>query len=101
MEQGMEESDIEGLATHGGPESCVRARKGEGEALAGDVQAGPWSRESNRIGVPTQSKHAEGNITVGASREPSVDPARSENRACTEVPCARTGRAHRSPAYRS
>jgi len=30
---------IEGLATHGGPESCVAVRKGGGEALTG-VRAG-------------------------------------------------------------
>ena len=35
----MEESDIEGLATHGGPESCVGVREGDGEALTG-VRAG-------------------------------------------------------------
>jgi hypothetical protein len=31
----MEESYIEGLATHDDPESCVGVRKGEGEALTG------------------------------------------------------------------
>jgi hypothetical protein len=29
MEQGMKESDFEGLATYEGPESCAEARKGE------------------------------------------------------------------------
>ena len=47
MEQGMEESDIEGPATHGGPEPCAGAREGAGEALAGAVQAGLLSREIN------------------------------------------------------
>ena len=37
MEQGRKESDIEGLATHDGPESCVGAREGAGEALTGAV----------------------------------------------------------------
>ena len=43
----MEVSYSEGLANHAGPESCVGARKGEGEALTG-VRAG-WvlSREIN------------------------------------------------------
>ena len=36
----MEESDTEGLATHGGPEPCACAREGVGEASAGAVQAG-------------------------------------------------------------
>jgi hypothetical protein len=35
----------EGLATHTGPESCVYAREGIGEALTGDVRAGLLSRE--------------------------------------------------------
>jgi hypothetical protein len=35
----MEELYAEGLATHGGPESCVDDPRGRGEALAG-VRAG-------------------------------------------------------------
>ena len=43
----MKESYVEGLAAHTGPESCVVARKGRGEALTG-VRAGRvLSRESN------------------------------------------------------
>jgi hypothetical protein len=33
MEKGMKESDTEGVAHHGGPESCVGVREGVGEAL--------------------------------------------------------------------
>ena len=41
----MKESQVEGLATHGGPESCGVSRKGRAEALTG-VRAGRvWSRE--------------------------------------------------------
>jgi len=41
----MEELHVEGLATHGGPESCGVSRKGRAEALTG-VRAGRvWSRE--------------------------------------------------------
>jgi hypothetical protein len=39
METEMKELYIEGVATHGGPESCVVAREGRGEALTG-VRAG-------------------------------------------------------------
>jgi hypothetical protein len=49
----MRTPDIEGVANHGGPESCVGARKGVGEALTG-VRAG-WDIEprNNNFGVPT------------------------------------------------
>ena len=36
----MRESNIEELATHGGPEPCVVVREGGGEASVGVVQAG-------------------------------------------------------------
>lgn len=58
--KGMKESDGEGIASHAGPESCVTARKGEGEALTG-VRAGRvLSRE---IGDPVQ--------LIGQSRVPT------------------------------
>ena len=43
------------------------------------MQAGLLSREINEFGVPTPSQEAEGNIAGGVMREPSADPARSEN----------------------
>jgi hypothetical protein len=45
----MKESYVEGLASYGGPESCVHARKGVGEALTG-VRAGRVS--SREIHAP-------------------------------------------------
>ncbi len=45
----MRELYIEGLATHGGPESCVGVREGDGEALTG-VRAG-WAIEPRNQGV--------------------------------------------------
>jgi len=45
----------------------------------GHVQAGLLSREITEFGVPMLSTGAEGNIAVGVMREPSGDPARSEN----------------------
>src|SRR5215831_13688383 len=79
MEQGMRESDIEGLATHGGPGPCAGAREDVGEALAGGVQAGLLSREINQTGVPTPLLGAEGHTEGGAKRESPEDPARSKN----------------------
>jgi hypothetical protein len=48
MEKRMKEPDIEGVATHGGPESCVDAREDVGEALTG-VRAG-WAIEPRNQG---------------------------------------------------
>ena len=41
----MEESYVEGLAAHDGPESCVGVRKGDGEALTGARAGRVLSRE--------------------------------------------------------
>jgi RNA-directed DNA polymerase len=75
----MRESDIEGVASHGGPESCDGVREGVGEALTG-VRAG-WAIEPRNqgSGVPTRLMDAEGNIVGSVMRELSADPARSKN----------------------
>lgn len=79
MEKGRKVSYIEGLAIHGGPESCVGVCEGVGEALTGGVQAGLLSREMTGSRVPTLFKGAEGDTATGATREPVADPARSKN----------------------
>jgi hypothetical protein len=49
----MEEFYVDGLATHGGPESCVDDLRGRGEALTG-VRAGRAIEPRNQgIGVST------------------------------------------------
>ena len=75
----MRTPDIEGVATHDGPEACAGVREGVGEALTG-VRAG-WAIEPRNqcFGVPTRCTYAEGNIAGGAIREPLADPARSKN----------------------
>src|SRR3981081_663270 len=50
MEQGMEESDIEGHATHDSPETRTGGREGVGEALTGGGEAGLLSREITKSG---------------------------------------------------
>ena len=64
----MRESDAEGLATRGGPESCAGAREGAGEALAGGVQARLLSREIRETGVPTLSDARKATPRVALAR---------------------------------
>ena len=75
----MRESDTEGVAIHGGPESCAGVREGVGEALTGVRVGRPLSREIKVIGVPTLLTEAEGNTVGSVIRELSVGPARSKN----------------------
>lgn len=75
----MKESDIEDIASHGGPESCVGVREDAGEALTG-VRAG-WAIEPRNQGF----RGADVVMRGGRQhrwrrfRESLVDPARSEN----------------------
>ena len=70
----MEELYAEGLASHGGPESCVDDPRGRGEALAG-ARAGRAIEPRNSVirGAHAVSR-AEGNIDIGAMRESVVGP---------------------------
>ena len=75
----MRELYIEGLAIHGGPESCVGVRECVGEALTG-VRAG-WAIEPRNQWVRGADA-----VRMGGRqhrwqryRELPVDPARSEN----------------------
>jgi len=96
----MEESDTEGLATHGGPESCAAVREGVGEALTG-VRAGSAIEPRNQgSGVPTPLSEAEGNTVGGASASSRRAPRGRRTGACTEPPCARTGRSHARPTWK-
>lgn len=81
----MKESYVEGLASYGGPESCVHIREGVGEALTG-VRAGRvLSRE---IHAPRRElRVVRGAEAVETRRRPhrcsrigeaASDPARSE-----------------------
>ena len=85
----MRTPDIEGLATHGGPESCVGVPRGRSEALIG-VRVG-WAMEprNHGFGVLTSSCEAEGYILGGVSASRLGDPARSENHGMHRSPSAR------------
>ncbi len=75
----MKESYIEGVAIHGGPESCVDGCEGGGEALTG-VRAGraiePRNQGIQGADVVKQSGRP---YRWQRYRELSADPARSEN----------------------
>jgi hypothetical protein len=81
----MKESYVEGLASYGGPESCVHIREGVGEALTG-VRAGRVS--SREIHAPRRELRVDrGAEAVETGRRPhrvcrigeaGADPARSE-----------------------
>jgi len=68
MEEELEELYVEGVATHGGPESCVDVPRGRGEALTG-VRAGRAIEPRNQgSGVPTLSKRWKATPLVALSR---------------------------------
>jgi len=73
----MEELYAEGLATHGGPESCVDDPRGRGEALAG-ARAGRAIEPRNQSLRGADIVHeVEGNTASGVIRELLAGPARS------------------------
>jgi len=84
----MKESYVEGLATHDGPESCVGAREGTGEALTG-VRAGRvLSRESNLLRGADAVEEGGRPRRPHRQREMREDPARSE------TPCTHGNTSH-------
>lgn len=70
---------IEGLAPHGGPESCVGGPRGRSEALTG-VRAGRAMEPRNQRNRGVDAVVvAEGSTAGGVTRESLVGPARSKN----------------------
>jgi hypothetical protein len=94
----MKELYVEGLAIHGGPESCVGVRKGGGEALTG-VRAG-WAIEPRNNG----NRGADAVEMVGRQhrwsryRERSAGPVRSKNLGMCGVSMRENREIPRSPA---
>ena len=94
----MREPHIEGVATHDDPESCVGAREGVGEALAGARTGTVLSREIRlcrgadavmRSGRPHR-RHRH--------RKVSLNPARSETRRTCGTSLCENREIPRSPA---
>ena len=74
----MKEPDMEGVASHHGPESCAGNGNAAGEALTG-VRAGqPLSSEIKRSGVPTVLTRREGHAGRRAHREWRPGPTESK-----------------------
>ena len=81
----MKESYVEGLASYGGPESCVHVREGVGEALTGARAGRVLSRVIHDPGL--RSRGDRGAEAVETCRRPhrvcrigeaGADPARSQ-----------------------
>jgi hypothetical protein len=81
----------EGVAIRIGPEPCAGIREGVGEASVGERVGQPLSREINLDPGADAVCWAEQNGRT-RHRKRSVDPARSENLACTDALCTETGR---------
>jgi len=94
----MEELYAEGLAAHGGPESCVDDPRGRGEALTGARAGRAIEPRNHRSGVPTPSPWWKATPLAAVSASRRRAPRGRGTMACTEPPGARTGRSHVSPA---
>jgi len=93
----MKESYLEGLAPHDGPESCTGTREDAGEALTGGSAGRVLSREINHSRTPTLSTEAEGHMFSGDKASPWTVLRGRGPLACTDTPCARTGRSTARP----
>jgi hypothetical protein len=93
----MRESDIEELATHGGPEPCAVVCEGGGEASVG-ARAGRAIEPRNLLVRGADAVlQAEGNIAGGVFASRWRTPRGRRTWACAESPDARTGRSHDHP----
>ncbi len=94
----METSYIEGLATHGGLESCAGGREDAGEALT-EGNVGRVIEPRNQLfGVPTPSQWLEGNIAGRVTASCQRTPRGQRACACVESLGTRTGRSRGCPS---
>jgi len=93
----MEELHTEGLATRGDPESCVDDPRGRGEALTGARAGRAIEPRNQRVRGADAVQEVEGHTGGSAIASCRRTPRGQRTRACTEPPCARTGRARARP----
>jgi hypothetical protein len=93
----MKELYIEGVASHDGREPCVGACEGAGEASVAARAGQVLSRVITEFGVPTSSTRSEGNTASSVIASCWWAPRGQGPCACTEPPCARTGRSRACP----
>jgi len=98
MESRMRESYGEGPASHTGPSRApVPARAGAKRRPMGTCRQGIEPRNRTQTGVPTHSRMLEGHIERAAIARRVRTPRGQRPRACTDAPCAGTGRSHVRP----
>jgi hypothetical protein len=90
----------EGIATHIGPEPCVVAREGAGEASAGEYTGQPLSRDRKIVPGADDVTWCGRQHGWVRNREHPIGPAWSETLACVDAPCAGTGRSRGRPVRR-
>jgi len=94
----MEELYIEGLANHDDREPCVGACEGVGEASVAARAGQVLSRVITAFGAPTSSTRSEGNTASSVIASRWRAPRGQRTMACTEPPCAITGRSRTRPS---
>src|SRR6476659_1553576 len=91
MEEEMEELYVAGVATHGGPESCVVVREGGGEALTGARAGRALEPRNVQSGVRAHAvAKAEGNIDGGVIARRRRTPRGQRTRA-SQIGLTRVG----------
>jgi hypothetical protein len=88
LRKGMEESYIEVLATHGGPDHALATREGAAKRWIGGTQAGLWSLEMGVIRGADAVIDAEGDVAGGVFASRQRAPRGLRTRACVRSPHA-------------
>jgi len=96
----MKESDMKGIASHHGPESCLDLQQCGGEALTGEHTGRKLNSEITSIRRLTLYNEGESNIgrTIKARYGRLWRSQRTH--ACVEALCAEIGRPGKHPARR-